>query len=121
MAEEYLHNATIYASKRNFAKATEFLWGAIAEAVKALYAFDGRTLGEHREIIKALQEIVLKKEMEDSARLIQSIDQLHVNFYEGFVDEGRFLVLSRDAYKLITELFKILEALKKQRGKKSSF
>ena len=117
MSEEYLNNAMIYASKLNFAKATEFLWGAIAEAVKSIYALDDRTLGEHRQIMKALEELVLKKELADGARLIQSIDQLHINFYEGFVDEGRFLLLSKDAYKLITELFKALEVLKKQKEK----
>lgn len=115
MSEEYLSNAMIYASRRKFTKATEFLWGSIAEAIKAVYALEGRTLGEHREVIKALEELVLRKEMQNGARLIQSADQLHINFYEGFVDEGRFLLLSSDAYKLVSELFKILENLKKQK------
>lgn len=115
LSEEYLRNAMMYASKLNFAKATEFLWGAIAETVKSIYALDDQTLGEHRQIMKALEELVLRKGLPDGARLIQSIDQLHINFYEGFVDEGRFLSLSKDAYKLITELSKTLEELKKQK------
>lgn len=114
MAEEYLQNAMSFAAKHNFMKATEFLWGAVAAAVKAVYALSGQTLGDHRQVIKALEKLMLKEEIKDAQRLIQSIDQLHINFYEGFVDESRFMILSKDAYRIIEILFKIYLRSKEQ-------
>ena len=103
------------ASQQNLAKASEFLWGAIAEAVKSIFALADKRLGSHREIINALRETVLKEEVEKKREYIRCANQLHINFYEGYVDKIEFLSLSQTAYELISKLFRIWETLTKRK------
>ena len=114
-SEKYFNNAILEGSKHNFDKATEFLWGAIAEAVKSIYALSGRSLTNHREIRDGLKEIVLnEEELEKGIKFIRCAERLHANFYEGFADEVEFLSLSQTAYELISRLFRILRTSTEQ-------
>ena len=106
-SEKYLNNAMLEASKKNFAKASEFLWGAIAEAAKAIYALSGQPLRGHKEINRALRELVHDEELTKRREFLRTANQLHTNFYEGSVDEVEFLLLSQTAYKLLSKLFGI--------------
>jgi len=78
----YLKNASKSIDAGNSDKAGEFLWGSMAQALKALAASRGIHLGNHRQIWNYVES--LPKELEDKSiydTFIQA-NFLHTNFYE---------------------------------------
>jgi len=55
--DQYLVNAEKLLAKREYRKAFELLWGAIAQSIKALVAKRGYRLGTHRQIIDFMREV----------------------------------------------------------------
>jgi len=84
---KYLREAKELLEKKDFPQASEKLWGAAAEIVKAVAAKRGVSLGTHRSIA----EFVLKLEREHPDwRLDQALaaaETLHINFYEDNLPE----------------------------------
>jgi HEPN domain-containing protein len=79
---KYLKNAEVLMHKGDYAQTAEKLWGACAEAIKAVAAKRGKDLGTHRSIGEFVTK--LHKEHPDW-NLIDSFNyasSLHVNFYE---------------------------------------
>lgn len=73
-------------------KAGELLWGAIAETAKALHLINSDVpLSTHqkiRDFLGTLSTSYRKKELMNWKR---SADNLHINFYETYLDEPTFL------------------------------
>jgi Archaeal PaREP1/PaREP8 family len=114
-SSEYYDNSQDLIKQKEFAKAGEFLWGAIAEATKALgFIIKNEPIRSHNEITKYLNELQvqegrgkgrIKKEHTSAAH------QLHINFYESSFDEETFLELYDYAnflYGFLMDLVKIL-------------
>jgi hypothetical protein len=77
-AIHYMSNAHEFLSRRDFAKASEFLWGAVSQSVKAVAALQGRELRHHRQLWDFAREL-------DDPDLFQNFRQansMHSNFYE---------------------------------------
>lgn len=78
--------------KAELAKAGEFLWGAIAESIKALsLKYTGEPAKSHYEIRRALKDISLgyhNKGFDKDWPYVANL--LHVNFYETFMEEEYF-------------------------------
>ena len=85
-ANHYLENAYVMLYQGDVEKASEFLWGSMAEALKGVAARKGVLLRDHREI-RAFAR-ALAAEMSDSE--LQSAyvraEHLHSNFYEAFLE-----------------------------------
>ena len=66
----------------DYDKASEFLWGSVAEAVKAVAASKGIELRIHREPWNFTRE--LAKELGDTRvyEVFRTASYLHTNFYE---------------------------------------
>jgi len=78
----YLKNASKFVDAGNVEKASEFLWGSMAQALKAVAASKGIYLRNHRQIWSYAEG--LAKELEDNtiyAAFVQA-NFLHTNFYE---------------------------------------
>lgn len=107
-SEEYLVNAREFIVKRKFAKASEFLWGAIAEQIKAVSVLYQRPPTSHKGIIKAGQQIAVQLKDQNMFKLIDREAQaLHANFYEEFLSEDAF----GDHYVAVLSLVKRLRAV----------
>jgi Archaeal PaREP1/PaREP8 family len=81
-AIHYLGNAREFLRQQEFAKASEFIWGAMAQAIKAVAASKGFELRQHRELWDYARE--LARELNDPS-MFQDFRQanfLHSNFYE---------------------------------------
>lgn len=78
----YLENSLRFLSLHEYAKASEFAWGAMAQAVKAVAASGGIELRQHRELWDSARE--LSRELDDATifRDFQRANALHSNFYE---------------------------------------
>jgi hypothetical protein len=81
-AVHYMSNAQEFLVRREFTKTSEFLWGAISQAIKAVAAGQGMELRQHRQLWDYARE--LARELNDP-ELFQSFRQanaLHSNFYK---------------------------------------
>ena len=108
--EEYLVNAEDFIIKRKFAKASEFLWGAVAEHIKAISVLYERPPASHRDIIEVGKRIATQLEDRDMFKLIDREAQaLHANFYEEFLSEEAFADHHLAVLELVKKLRRILE------------
>ena len=78
----YLRNASKFMDVGDSEKASEFLWGSLAEALKALALSKGIYLKKHGEIWNYVDS--LTKELEDKSiyDTFLHANTLHINFYE---------------------------------------
>jgi len=81
-SRHYLLNASKFIDAGDSEKASEFLWGSIAQALKALALSKGIRLQKHWEIWNYVES--LAKELEDRSiyDVFLHADSLHKNFYE---------------------------------------
>ena len=100
MAERYLNLHTKYLEeadalilKGDYVQASENLWGAAAEIVKAVGALRGIELKTYGDLFQYVAK--LRDELKDPelSRLFHVVNSLHQNFYEGnqppsFVTDG---------------------------------
>jgi hypothetical protein len=78
----YFDNAVRYLAVGDSEKASEFLWGSMAQALKALAASRGITLPSHNQLRWYAQG--LAKELDDNGiyDVFREAQSLHSNFYE---------------------------------------
>lgn len=109
-AEEYLANAGDFIVKRKFAKASEFLWGAVAEHIKAISVLYERPPTRHRDIIEVGKRMAIQLEDQDMFKLIDREAQaLHANFYEEFLSEEAFADHYAAVLRLVNKLRSVLD------------
>jgi len=78
----YLENAFKFIDAGDVEKASEFLWGSMAEAIKAVAAIKGVTFRGHRQVRDYAES--LSKELGDKSIFDHFLhaESLHSNFYE---------------------------------------
>lgn len=104
---KYLRDAEQLLRKKDYAQASEKLWGACAEVIKAVAAKRGKELGTHRSIGEFVTK--LHKEHPDW-NLIESFNyasNLHVNFYEDYMPPEHVLI----GEKIVKEFVKRIKTL----------
>jgi hypothetical protein len=81
-AIHYLGNAQEFLRQQEFTKASEFIWGAMAQAIKAVAASKGFELRQYRELWDYARE--LARELNDPSMFqdFRQANSLHSNFYE---------------------------------------
>ena len=81
-SDHYFGNALTSIQAGETEKAGEFLWGSMAQALKAVAASEGKELNSHGEIRKYAMELA-KKHNDVSIWDVYGIaNSLHSNFYE---------------------------------------
>ena len=78
----YLRNASKFIDDGDSAKASEFLWGSLAEALKALALSKGIRLEKHREIWNYVESLTKEREDKNIYDVFLHANSLHKNFYE---------------------------------------
>lgn len=104
----YLENAVTSLQQGDVEKAGEFLWGSVAEALKAVAARKGQLLRNHREIREYAR--ALSAELQDPTieMAFKVADQLHSNFYESFLSAED---LAPDAERIRAAVRKLIDLL----------
>ena len=82
---KYLHEAEVLLSKGEYLQASEKLWGAAAEIVKAVAAKRGIELKSHGELFRFVSELKDELGEPELPRLFSLASALHQNFYEDWL------------------------------------
>ena len=116
-AEHYYKNSQETLKKKEFGKAGELLWGAIAESIKALYMIEtGKPMNSHNQIRDFLLRLSTLYNNEVLNKWGRSANNLHVNFYETYLDNNTFLEYYDDGVQLLALIQSKL--IKKKKSKK---
>jgi len=82
---KYLNDADELLEKGDYTQASEKLWGAAAEIVKAVAAKRGVRLGAHRSLTKFVVELDEEQPKLNLATEFSVANNLHINFYEDWL------------------------------------
>ena len=108
----YLKNASKFIDTGNSDKASEFLWGSMAEALKAVAASREILLKNHRQIWNYTES--LTKELEDKSiyDAFISANLLHTNFYESELELRNIRRAAEDIRVAVDKLLRLAAAEK---------
>jgi len=101
---KYLQDAKKLLKEQDYPQASEKLWGATAQIIKAIALKRGKHLRSHAAIIKYVG--VLSKELNDNSILISFgiASSLHQNFYEDWLIPEMVLQYAKTIEKLVKKL-----------------
>jgi uncharacterized protein (UPF0332 family) len=101
---KYLKDAKTLLNKKDYVQASEKLWGASAQIVKAIALKRGKRLRSHEAINKYIVE--LSKELGDKSIMghFSIANSLHQNFYENWLAPETVVYNAKIVEKLIKKL-----------------
>ncbi len=82
---KYLRDSQRLLDKRDYAQASEKLWGAMAEIIKAVAAKRGVELGTHRSLGEFVSRLQKEHPEWDLVPAFGLGNTLHTNFYEDWL------------------------------------
>ncbi|MBI2304614.1 MAG: HEPN domain-containing protein [Chloroflexi bacterium] len=85
-ALRYLENAAEVLGKEEWEKGAEFIWGALAEALKAVALSNDRLLRTHSELRRFARELSKERQDPEISEAFARGERLHSDFYESFLD-----------------------------------
>jgi len=88
---KYLQEAEQMIEKGDFVQASEKLWGATAEIIKAVAAKRGVSLGTHRSLGEFVTTLQKENPTWDLIVDYQVANSLHMNFYEDHLPKDHVL------------------------------
>ena len=104
----YFENALHFIEADDPEKASEFLWGSVSQALKAVAASRGIELRSHKQVRDYAMEIA-KNLRDDSIRHeFNSAQSLHSNFYESGLMLEDVVIGAEDARRLVAKLFNLI-------------
>ncbi|OYT52018.1 hypothetical protein B6U66_02890 [Candidatus Bathyarchaeota archaeon ex4484_135] len=113
-AKGLLSEAEEELSKGDLRQASEKIWGSAALAVKAVaLAREGRRLASHGELWRFVSELARQEGDPDIRRLWHVATSMHVNYYEGWADEGLVRGALEDVRKLLAKLERLIKEEKR--------
>jgi len=106
LADLYYDNYRYYYSRKEFAKASEFIWGTVNALAYALGLLHGLKLSDHKKIMELLK--ILAIQYEEIREGVTAVQRLHVNYYHDFMNEELFEEDRVKAEKLINKLAELI-------------
>lgn len=115
MGKEYYSNAEECIKRGEFRKASELLWGAVTQFVKALGLLFNVRISSHGEFFSFIQQISKETGDKDYNTLFGELNHLHRNFYDEEISPESFPVFYEK-----TRLFleKTEELMRKTQGRR---
>ncbi len=86
---------------------SEKLWGAAAQALKSLAERRGWRHGSHGEFYRIMRRIVDETDERELLNHFNSATQLHVNFYEDWLDDVQISQLAEDVEDFVDRVNRI--------------
>lgn len=104
----YLENAYGAVNEKDYDKASEFLWGSMAEAINAVAASKDLVLRSHRELWDWARK--LSKELNDESiyDAFFKANSLHSNFYEVRLEFEDVLIAVNSIRSVVGKLLRLL-------------
>lgn len=90
MRNQYRLNAEHAIKAKEYRKASELLWGAVTQQLKAFAATRGIAIGSHRQFFDFLRQ--LSSELNDKSVYVEfvALNALHQNFYDETIPSDIF-------------------------------
>ncbi len=117
MGKEYYSNAEECIKKGEFRKASELLWGAVTQFVKALALLSNVRISRHNDFFNFIRQISKETGDKNYNTLFLELNLLHRNFYDEEIPQESF----PEFYEK-TQLFleKTKELMRKKQGEGST-
>jgi len=104
---EYLSNAQGAIAKREFRKASELLWGAVTQQIKALAATRNIVIESHRDFFNFLRQLSAELQEKQLYDEFVDLNALHKNFYDETIPADAFPRFYEQAIRFIGRLDKL--------------
>ncbi len=104
----YFENALSSIEAGDTEKAGEFLWGSMAQALKAVAASEGRELNTHGEIRKYATELAKKHNDMSIWDVYGVANSLHGNFYEAGLSLEEVQTHAERIRTIVVKLFNLI-------------
>lgn len=104
----YLSNASEMLREQRPEKSSEFLWGSMAEALKAVAAIKDTKLRTHAEIRRFARDLAKQLQSDRLLDVFSIAETLHSNFYEAMFDEAEVLHHSTSVREVIGTLLDLV-------------
>ena len=106
ISNQFLDQAEQEFAKGDLLQASEKAWGAFSHYVNAVARQQGWPLGSHCDLIENAHRLIDRRpgDAEHRRRLVRSLEALHANFYQAFLDESSVRDGINDARELIDAL-----------------
>jgi hypothetical protein len=104
----YLENAFSFIEAGDAEKASEFLWGSIAEAIKAVAASKEIWLKSHRDLRNYTMELARALRDESIRNVFDHAQSLHSNFYETGLLMEDVVMCAEDVKAAVAKLLNLI-------------
>ena len=108
LSQLYLQNSNKMIQKKEYSKAGEMIWGAVAIVIKAIGIRYGERTKNHKEIINLAKRIALQSQDNDLREgIVKYAGGFHANYYENFIEPEDFSIYfekSMESYKKLIAL-----------------
>ena len=114
-SRHYLENAFVAIKAGDLEKASEFIWGSMAQALKAVAASKKIQIRSHKQLrdyARELARVLNDKTIRDSFERAQS---LHNNFYESGLLLEDVVVGAEDIRRTVAKLLSLIAKEKSER------
>ncbi len=106
----YLENAFVSMEAGHPEKAGEFLWGSMAQAIKAVAASKEMLLESHGELRNFARELAKEQKDDSIFKVFRDAESLHKNFYEFGFELEDVRISAQDVREGVAKLLKLIPA-----------
>jgi len=110
LCEKYLEEAEELLAREDYPQASEKMWGAASQMVKAIATKEGVELRSHRDLWAYIDELSEKLSDREIRLLWRTANSLHQNFYENWMPPRDVKYAFEDVKRLIEKLRRFLRA-----------
>ncbi len=100
----YLSNAEELIKKKEWRKASELLWGAVTQSIKALASISNFSISKHEKFFDFLKTLSKEIGDEEIYTLFLDLNSLHKNFYDEIIPEGDFPIYYKRVLQFLGKL-----------------
>jgi hypothetical protein len=111
--DQYLSNAEHAIAAGEYRKASELLWGAITQQLKALAASRNILLTSHRQFFDFLRQFARESGDRKLYEDFVTLNALHANFYDEIIPPDAFPIFYEKAIDYITQLEKVSQEIRR--------
>ena len=109
MRDTYFTNAEKFAAEGEFRKASELLWGAVTQAIKALAAKLDRKIETHAQFYSFMERLAKELRQQDLYESFLFLNDLHKNFYDEKIRPVDFEIYLGKTFSFCRRLQELME------------
>ena len=113
--EIYFQNAVKFHEKGRYRKASEMLWGAVSQTIKALAATSDNEIRSHNQFRKFMRNLSLELGDRELLTVFWNMEELHKNFYDEEISHDEINIYMELATDYLRKLDQLIEKKKTER------